>query len=149
MADVGTSNYVASFGTSDFSKCEKMKPGEKCEGDGLFYHNVSVKIKDITDGLSNTLGVGERATDEKSNRLSTWTGVFPKAKSPFARILGTSDQEMNAKEKNASGYGSPHKGGAHFLLMDGAVRFIKSDLDLKVLQALTTKAGGEEIPNDF
>ncbi len=148
VAEVATSNYVGSFGTTDFSKCEKMKPGETCAGDGLFYHNSIINFRDVTDGTSNTLAIGERAIDEKSDRMTTWSGVFPKAKSPFGRILGTSDQELNAKAKNATGYGSAHKGGAHFTLLDGSVRFISSDLDKKVFQALTTRAGGEVV-DDF
>ncbi|MDB5335239.1 MAG: xcpT 9 [Planctomycetaceae bacterium] len=148
IAPVATANYVASFGTSDFSKCEKMKPGEVCEGDGLFYHNSALGFRDIKDGLSNTLAVGERSTSEKMNRMTTWSGVFPTAKSPFARILGTSDQALDAKEKNASGYGSAHKGISQFLIMDGSIRVLKTDTDLKVFQALTTRAGGEEIPQE-
>ena len=149
VAEVGPSNYPGSFGTGNLAKCEKMKPGETCTGDGIFEHNTTIKFGDIKDGLSNTLAVGERTIDEKTDRVTTWSGVFPKAKSPFSRILATSEQELNAKEKSVYGYASPHTGGAHFMIMDGVVRFIKSDLDLKVFQALTTRAGGEEITNDF
>lgn len=34
------------------------------------------------------------------------------------------------------------------LMLDGAVRFRENKLDLKVLQALTTRDGGEEIPEE-
>jgi len=146
IAQVGTTNYVASFGTGDFSKCEKMKPGEVCQGDGLFFHNSSIGFKDVKDGTANTLAVGERTTSEKVDQMTTWSGVFPKAKSPFARTLGTSDQALDAKEKNVSGYGSGHQGISHFLMMDGSARALKNSMDLKVFQALTTRAGGEEIP---
>ncbi len=145
VAQVGTANYVGSFGTGDFGKCEKMKPGETCEGDGLYYHNSFLRMRDIKDGLSNTLGIGERSMGAKLDRMTTWSGVFPKAKSPFARILGTSDQALDAKEKNVSSYGSAHKGLVYFINMDGSIRALNTDTDLKVFQALTTRAGGEEI----
>ena len=125
-----------------------MKSGERCQGDGLFEHNGSLGFRDFTDGLSNTIGVGERLVAEKSDVVTTWSGVFPKAKSPFARILASSDKELKTKEPNPSGYTSAHQGGVHFMITDGSVRFIKSDLDLKTFQALTTRAGGEELPQE-
>lgn len=108
VADVGVSNYPGSFGTGDVSKCEKMKPGEVCKGDGILFHNSFIRFQDVTDGTSNTMVVGERATSEKKDRLTTWTGVFPTATSPFSRILGTSEQQLGVKEKNVSGYTSAH-----------------------------------------
>lgn len=146
LAQVATANYIASFGTSDLSQCESLKPGQVCEGDGLFLHNGALEFEEIKDGLSNTLAVGERLTSEKLDRMTTWSGVFPTAKSPFARILGTSDQTLNEKAKNVSSYDSDHQGAAQFLIMDGSIRALNSDIDLKVLQAMTTRAGGEEIP---
>ena len=146
VAEVATANYAGLFGTGDLSKCEKMKPGEVCEGDGLFFHNSSVRFQNLKDGLSYTLGIGERTIDEKADRMTTWSGVFPKAKSPFARVLGTTEQALDAKEKNVSGFGSSHKGMSHFMHMDGSVRAYLTDTDLKVLQALTTREGGEEVP---
>lgn len=147
VLELATTNYVASFGTEDLAKCQKLKVGEACKGDGLFYQNYGAKIADITDGTANTLAVGERVGTVKGDRFSTWSGVIAKGKDPLARILGTSDQVLDAKEHHAANYLSPHKGGSHFLLIDGAVRFLKSELDLKIFQALTTRAGGEKLPN--
>ena len=147
VLELAAANYVASFGTGDLAKCHKLKTGETCTGDGIFYHNECTSIADIRDGTSYTLAVGERVGTTKGDRFSTWSGVIAKGKDPLARILGTSDRVLDAKEHHAANYLSPHKGGSHFLLMDGAVRFLKSDLDLKLFQALTTRAGGEELPD--
>jgi type II secretory pathway pseudopilin PulG len=148
VADVGVSNYPGSFGTDDFSKCEKMKPGEVCKGNGIFFHNSFIRFRDVTDGSANTIAVGERVLNEKTDQLTTWTGVFPTATSPFSRILGTSEQQLGVKDKNVAGYTSAHKDGVHMLMLDGAVQFRENKLDLKVLQALTTRDGGEEIPEE-
>lgn len=147
VLELATANYAGSFGTGDVAKCQKLKVGEACMGDGIFYQNRGTKIADITDGTANTLAVGERVGTTKGDRFSTWSGVIAKGKDPLARILGSSDQILDAREHHAANYLSPHKGASHFLLMDGAVRFLKSDLDLKLFQALTTRAGGEELPD--
>jgi hypothetical protein len=47
------------------------------------------------------------------------------------------------------GIGSPHVGGFHVLMGDGAVRFVSQNIDEKVLEALATRAGGETIGGDF
>jgi type II secretory pathway pseudopilin PulG len=145
LAELATSNYVGSFGTEDLAKCEKMKPGEACNGNGFLFHNSNVRMRDITDGTSNTLGVGERIGNEKIDHLSTWSGVIAKGTNPFARILGSSNAAFDAKERHSSDYRSAHASGSHFVILDGSVRFISDKLDLKTFQALTTRAGGEVV----
>jgi prepilin-type N-terminal cleavage/methylation domain-containing protein/prepilin-type processing-associated H-X9-DG protein len=46
---------------------------------GLFYRNSSTRIADVTDGLSNTIVVGERSSNHSP---STWTGAVPLAMCP-------------------------------------------------------------------
>jgi prepilin-type processing-associated H-X9-DG protein len=36
-----------------------------------------------------------------------------------------------------------HPGGANFLFADGSVHFLKATIDIRVLAALATRAGGE------
>ncbi len=90
-----------------------------------------VAIKDITDGLSNTVLIGE-CTHTKipwTKPDDVDTAFFPK--------LGDPD-----------GFGSRPDRGAHFLMGDGSVRFIPMSLSQATLDALYTRNGGEKI-NDF
>jgi prepilin-type processing-associated H-X9-DG protein len=39
-----------------------------------------------------------------------------------------------------------HPGGCNFLLADGAVHFLRDGMEIRVLAALATRAGGEAVP---
>ncbi|MFG0288431.1 MAG: H-X9-DG-CTERM domain-containing protein, partial [Rhodopirellula sp. JB044] len=41
---------------------------------------------------------------------------------------------------------SYHPGGSNFLMVDGSVRFVTEQLDLKTFAALLSRRGGEPIP---
>ena len=57
-------------------------------------------------------------------------------------LCQNSRDELQFGEINNGHYehpGSEHPGGAHFLLGDGAVRFVSEKTELKILQAYATR----------
>ncbi|MEO6809836.1 MAG: DUF1559 domain-containing protein [Isosphaeraceae bacterium] len=52
------------------------------------------------------------------------------------------------RQMNATTAGSFHPGGAHLLMMDGAVHFIKNSINPGVWTAIGTRAGGEVVGAD-
>ncbi|EDL59885.1 DUF1559 domain-containing protein [Gimesia maris] len=116
--------------------------------DGVFYRNSKTRFRDILDGSSTTLAFAETVGDKPgTHELFTWgayggggIGVRSGINANFPLLTSWS---WNGDD--FTGPGSYHTGGCHFLMGDGAVRFISENIDLGTLQDLTTRAGREVI----
>ncbi len=133
LFEVAVGNYSGVFGKSEIG-------GSPQKGKGAFYLNSPTKLRDIFDGLSNTLLVGERSTQLGT---VTWTGVFPKAEEPWARILGSADHSPNHVNRHFEDFSSRHPAGVNFLFADGATRLVSETIELRVYQNASTIAGQE------
>lgn len=145
LADLATANYVGCFGTSDIDTCAGMAAPFQCAGEGAFFHNSFIRMTHFLDGASNTFMVGEHKSDDQQDWHSTWLGVVPGGDDAFIRILGTADHTPNHPANHPDDFSSHHVGGAHFLLGDGAVRFISTNISDVVFKGLATRAGSEVI----
>jgi prepilin-type N-terminal cleavage/methylation domain-containing protein/prepilin-type processing-associated H-X9-DG protein len=116
------------------------------------------RIATITDGTSNTIFVGERHTRTHQTRGPFWADSFNLYNSgaaypnvPGGNLYLQPDYDACQSRINANyckyGWGSFHTGGISFLFGDGHVRSINSGIDVNVLVALSTIAGGEVIPD--
>ena len=143
---LGTANYVGIAGYTSLS----MRPGA---GNGLLYRNSSVRMRDITDGSSNTFAVGERTFELTP---STWYAALPgysvyhgmasmpsmMDEGPPVLVLGhvgngsmsmPGGGMMMAMEhtpnstSHVANFSSRHEGGTHFLLADGSVHFLSEN----------------------
>lgn len=133
LFEVGRSNYVGVFGTEEIED-------NPSHGDGTFFHNSWIRFADIRDGLSHTLLVGERSSRYGN---STWVGMVHGATDAMARVVGSCDHVPNDPHAHFEDFGSYHATGANFVLGDGSVRIIGSDIDLSVYRGLATRSGGE------
>ena len=142
--DLALANYVGVFGISDIDDCEGT-PNSPCMGEGAFFQNSYLQTRDFTDGLSNTIFVGEHRSRRDNNMswTSTWAGVVGDGTDAIVRILGTADHTPNSSSNHIDDFSSYHVGGAHFTMADGAVRFVGTNIDLGVYQHLATRAAGD------
>jgi len=144
---VASANYVGVFGIAE--------PG--IDGEGVFFRNSHIQIRDITDGSSQTLTVGERS---QKWCQATWVGavtgaeLFPPAGSPAVplienasgMVLGhTFEGTPNSAGLECNCFSSKHAGGANFNFADGHVQFISTFLDKRLFRVLSTRAGSEII----
>jgi hypothetical protein len=107
----------------------------------------------IRDGLSNTLMVGEMATLTHQSRRTFWaysyTSYNASAAVPQSRTLLVDFDKCNqiggygGANPCKRGWGSFHTGGLHFVLGDGAVRFISDSIDIEMFADLATITGSE------
>ena len=131
------SSYVASLG-SDWDGSTTTWNARQLLGRGAFGNNSEVKLAHVLDGTSNTFAVGERSWSSFSG---VWAGVDFWDNCIFngnQMVLGTTAYKLNdipwgssldCQSRGAAGFGSPHTGGAFFLLLDGSVRFINDTID--------------------
>lgn len=143
LSILATSNYIGVFGSDELDSCESVPAGSACRSTGLFYQNSNTKFRDITDGLSQTLIVGERKTDAAQGWYSTWVGAVPEGEETFARVLGATDHVPNHVSSHFDDFSSHHTGGAQFVFGDGRVRFVSENIDIGVYRSLSSMSGGE------
>ncbi len=135
---VSRSNYSGVFGTTELDDGPTT-------GNGAFLANRPIKFRDFTDGLSNTLIVGERRGDRGS---VSWVGVVPWVDSPCARIVGVACHAPNDDHGHWEDFASFHPAGINVVLGDGSGHFVKESIDELVFKALATRSGREVVSID-
>jgi prepilin-type N-terminal cleavage/methylation domain-containing protein/prepilin-type processing-associated H-X9-DG protein len=141
--------------------------GDAYDNNGAFIRNQRLSVKDITDGTSNTIFVGERCS---AMSLTSWVGAVQGSVVPDLKYPDLPDQLGNAEGDcalvlchgslthlpndrlvfDADATSSFHAAGVNFLFVDGSVHCIGNTIDPPVYQALCTRNGGETIdPSQF
>lgn len=115
------------------------------DGDGMLYTSSRVRIADITDGTSNTFLLGERGIEEGLDwGWPICGGTECEQYISAERGLTPADNPPNTPNIERR-FWSWHVGGDHFLMSDGAVRFLSTSIDYRTFLSLSTRSGGEVI----
>ncbi|HET6426468.1 MAG TPA: DUF1559 domain-containing protein [Planctomycetaceae bacterium] len=143
--------YVACIGPGDMD----ADPDDRR---GMFSRNSAIAVRDVTDGLSNTLAVGERANGPfrlagshgvHTVYETTWSGAVRQfddiADEHPHMVLFQTGHVVNDPSSDDRDISAAHVGGAFFLLGDGAVRFLGDSMDYGLYQRLGTRAEGTPV----
>jgi prepilin-type N-terminal cleavage/methylation domain-containing protein len=108
----------------------------------------SIRFRDVTDGLSQTLMIGERVHQPRTSSslafTSSWIGIVAESDVyVFNSIPYAAANELHPINSGSDSFSSRHPRGTQFAFGDGAVRFISTQIDRKVYTALGTAAEGD------
>jgi prepilin-type N-terminal cleavage/methylation domain-containing protein len=156
MFKAAVCSYVGCLGTGAY---------EEQPFNGVFHRNSRIRLDDIVDGTSKTIGIGERMS---RHTQSSWVGVTPGQTlfyAPESPRFDPSDPTFNNRpaitatlvhvrssvpslQGSPGGFVGPHAAGTQFLNMDGSCRLINAETSTEVFKALCTRAGGEPITGE-
>ena len=127
---------------------EGLEPGE---GDGIFFAGGAsgenaVSFRDVRDGLSKTIMIGERDSREGH---SFWQGRIDGVNEDMTRVVGVGEHVFNSSDPHFEDFFSSHPGGVSFVFADGHVAFLSNGMSEALFQSLATRAGGEVVNGDY
>ena len=117
-------------------------------GNGLLMPSIPVpyrNIAEVTDGLSQTLVIGEKAYDDQIQTPTSWywdEPIFSGGSKGTIRnglVIFADGPNIPYREN----WGSAHPGIAVFAMLDGSIQVIEAGINFRVMRALLTHNGGE------
>jgi prepilin-type processing-associated H-X9-DG protein len=128
--DVHPTSYIGLAGVGkDAPLLPKPSPRS-----GVFGYERGTKPEDIKDGMSTTMMIAETSALE-----GAWTAGGP------ATVRGLDPNRLPYVGVGHQ-FGGNHPGRAMVLFADGSVRFVREAIEPRVFEALSTIAGGEQLP---
>ena len=162
--EVGKTNYPVVWGLYD----RPWESNAPYKNNGLFFTNskLTLRLRYVPDGMSNTFAVGER---DMTCYAASWPGVRNPPgpcnwgvyhnRGRVSAKLNWSETPAWHKENNTwdtspvrgfcnccvEGFSSAHPGGAFFVMADGSVHFISDTVDFNNVLALNDLTGGKPL----
>ena len=134
--------------------------GNWCRGEGISgcfaRGNWAARFRDITDGTSNTIAVGEILPHKMDHGRNGWfhfNSLWTSTAAPINfPVFGWQERGYWGSGCNnwqnwqtSQGFKSNHRGGAQFAMADGSTQFITEDIDYATYQRLGDRRDGEPV----
>ncbi|WP_166825689.1 DUF1559 domain-containing protein [Thalassoroseus pseudoceratinae] len=131
------SNYIGVYG----SCCRDNLNA----GNGMFWSNSSVRMRDVEDGTTQTFMIGEINRDEPERRGGIWAGYYTNGK--YGGVVWQTDNTAADVINGTSNFtfSSKHPGGAHFLAADGSTHFVSENIDGVMYERLGNRKDGQVV----
>ncbi len=131
-----------SSGTSDVLKMRNT---------GMFGYLIQRTRKEMLDGSSNTMMVGEAINGHNNESYNFWTlgsrleSGLRSTENPMNTPAGTGITTSPYGIALNAAFASNHPNGVNFQFADGHVAFLSQTISLTLYKALSTRAGGEAV----
>jgi len=137
-ADVGkTVHYQGIQGGFNFSGTA---------GTGPLPVGSQIPFGDITDGLSNTLMIGELSWDTAGPVYTNWARGYDGSFSASTKVIANAPNTIpynGVIDIHTTSFGSMHPGGANFVRCDGSTTFVTDNVNLNIYKGAGTISGKE------
>lgn len=159
---MGTPVFQNGFAPNHYAGDAGILPGQN---EGVLFPMSAIGLRDVTDGTSTTLAVGELAFEVGGwargainagggggggggggnsqgfgRAVLRWWRAAPTCAKPGLNPPVTT---CSSSVERQFQFSSRHTGGVQFMLVDGSTQFMSDTLDVTVLRALLTRNGGE------
>lgn len=116
---------------------------------GLFWkmsYYEPINFRRISDGLSNTLMIGEAVAEQDMHSMAYFSGGdWASCNMQLNFFLPGDATDVRTQWFDVRGFRSLHPGGVHFAMSDASVQFLNENIDHNLYRALSTKDGGEAV----
>jgi prepilin-type processing-associated H-X9-DG protein len=147
LASVG--DYAASIGTTGYDYTVTLPDSLPIPSNGVFRAVNGVRFAEITDGLSNTLMVGEKHVPQGKEGAYPWDCGIYDGHNPICntRSGGPGFPVAILPEDPGLKFGSHHPGVCQFVFCDGSVRPLEKFIDPVILGLLSQRNDRQAIPS--